>query len=188
MKKNLVALLLVLAVVSVGVFANPNQDTGPKTFTVTTTISGINLMRVSSAQYVANPIAPSSFKELGVVENHGVEAGGDQGTVAYLSTLSNYRKGYKVEMTATAMKSTLEGASAAYINYTITVDGDATHKQITTNNNDTHDNNKVVINTGALSGLNAVSLPITISVNAGQFTNAVEGMYSGEVKFTWIAN
>jgi len=186
MKKKLVALLLVLAVVSFGLFANPNQDTDPKTFEVKTVVQGVNMMRISDAQYTQNPPTPATFKTLNPVALHTVTAGGSQNSgnpIAWISTISNSRAGYKVNMTATAMKSTLEGASAAYINYTVTVGG----KSITTENNDTHNNAVTVIDTktGGLAGLNAVSLGITMVVNEGQFASAVEGTYTGEVKFEW---
>jgi len=185
MKKKLVALLLVLAVVSVGLFANSNQDTDPKTFEVKTVVQGINMMRISDAQYTQDPPTPTTFKALNPVSLHTVTAGGSQSDgdpIAWISTISNSRVGYKVNMTATAMKSSVSGVNA-YINYTVTVGG----KSITTTGNDTHNNPVTVIDTktSGLAGLNAVSLGITMIVNEGQFASAVEGTYTGEVKFEW---
>ena len=192
MKKNLVALLLVLAVVSVGLFATP-LDNSDESFTVTTTVSGINKMIISTGKYVTNPANVATFEDLVAFNNLSVAAGGSQGhegVVAYISTLSNYRKGYKVTMTATAMKCAepVGGGAAGYINYTVTVDGNSA-KQIITNSNDLPGEGVVVIDTGVLTnGLAAVSLPIALTVDAGEFNAAVQGSYTGTVTFEWTAN
>lgn len=195
MKKNLVALLLVLAVVSVGVFAeNPNVDTAAKTFEVETVVKGINMMKVSSAKYEADPATPASFHLLDSAPKYSVTAGGSQNLgnpIAWISTISNSRAGYQVKMTATAMKSSIEAVDA-YINYTVTVDGDAVNKQIITDDTDIHDLSSAVTvidtKTGGLAGLNAVSLGITMNVNADDFAKAVEGTYTGEIKFHWVVD
>jgi hypothetical protein len=186
MKKNLVALLLVLAVVSVGVFAAPtNPD--PASFNVTTTVTGINLMKITKAQYNPSNPNPTNFGSAEAYGGtHSVSAGGTQVINAWISTLSNSRKGYKVTMGATAMKSSLEGASDTYINYTVKVDNN-NDKKITTNNA-TLVTPVTVIQHDSLQGPTATSLQISLEVNEGEFNTAVEGVYTGTVTFTYSAN
>lgn len=107
MKKNLVALLLVLAVVSVGLFAGPTV--AEKTFQLSTTISAINQMKFTAGSVSTRQEFLGDTKDLsgGVAVGNGAEdvvKVVDEETfydVAYISTMSNYRKGFYVTMSAT---------------------------------------------------------------------------------------
>ena len=122
MKKKLVALLLVLAVVSVGLFAGL-EDT--KAFDIRTTVSSQHHMKFTTIR-VAN------YGEFNNGSNNADLSGGVEftaggpfktdgtfATVAYISTASNHRAGYYVKMTAKAMKHTDVTLPNNYINYTI---------------------------------------------------------------------
>lgn len=187
MKKNLVALLLVLAVVSFGVFAAPP---GPIDFTITADVVGVNLMKITTEQYNPPKPTPANF---GTAEEHTgthtVSVGGGQTIDAWISTLSNSRKGYKVTMSATAMKSAAApegGGDARYINYTVKVDND-TQKMITTNGASAV-SPVIVIQHSSLQKPTATSLQISLEVNATDFEEAVEGEYIGTVTFTYGSN
>ncbi len=189
MKKNLVALLLVLAVVSVGLFAVPS-DPGDVSFKVKTTVEPLNMMKLTVAQFTGTTAtALTGADEL--AEYHIVSASGAQGSFSgWISTLSNHRLGYKVDMTATAMKSQYEpggtSGEAAYINYTVKVDNSESKKIVT--NGATVLDAVTVIDVGPLTEVASQSLKITLDVDAVSFAAAVEGVYIGEVSFDFIAN
>ncbi len=183
MKKNLIA-ILIIALVSVGLFAtNP----GPATFDITTTIGGINLMKITKAAFSGT--TETAFTEAAAYTGndedgkHHVTAGGDQDITAYISTLSNSRAGYSVKLSATPMTSTI-GSQTAYINYTVTVNTTPTAKTFTTDGANTVAD-VVLFTTGVQSAITPISHKIDLSVNSGNFAAAVEGTYTGTVTFTW---
>jgi hypothetical protein len=98
--------------------------------------------------------------------------------------MSNNRAGYKVTMTATAMKSTLQDQADAYINYTVTVNS----KTITTTDATSNPASQDVITVASLAGLSSQSHAITLSVDQTSFEAAVQGSYTGTVTFTYTAN
>jgi hypothetical protein len=177
MKKNIVAALLILALAGFGVYA---ADPSPSSFDVTTTVAGINLMKLTIAEFTLT--TPTQFGSAtaytGPLE---ITTYGAQTFSAWLSTMSNSRSGYKVTMTATAMKSTIQDQADAYINYTVTVNT----KSITTNNTTSTPTSIDVITVGTLSGLAKQSHQIALTVDQTSFEAAVEGSYSGTVTFTY---
>jgi hypothetical protein len=177
MKKNLIALLVVLALVTVGLFAaNP----GPASFDVKTSVTGINLMKITDAKFTG--VSASDFIDAGEFEGPvQVSASGAQTFDAWISTLSNSRAGYKVTMSATPMTSQI-GQNIATIHYAVT----ANSKTVDT---DTSPSAQVIIDT--LSGMSVVaseSHEITLTVDSTSFDAAVEGEYSGTVTFTWTTS
>ena len=177
MKKNLIV-LLVIALVTVGLFA---ADPTNASFQVTADVSGINLMKITTAKYEGS--SPTDFANNTTVPIYAgplsVTASGAQTLSAYISTMSNSRSGYHVTMTATAMKSTV-GSVDAYINYTVA----ANTKSITTNGATAVAGVKVIEKT-SLSGLAVESHLITLTVDQTTFDAAVEGSYSGTVTFEY---
>ena len=190
MKKNLVALLLVLAVVSVGVFA-AGPDVGAAKFDLKTTVNAINQMKFTAAAQSTKDGFIGDTKDLtgGVaVGNDGtdvVKVDGNFYSVAYISTMSNYRKGFQVDMKVEAMKSTLEGINN-YINYTVMLDTDE-GTETTTNNGTPVQLNKVIDNTAGFSTLTFNSRLVKVKINKDQFDNAVQGEYTGTVTFSWTS-
>ena len=178
MKKNLIV-LLVIALVSVGLFAaNP----GPSTFDVTTTVEGINEMKLTQAEFTGTTKSALTALDAytGPLE---VSAYGPQSFTAYISTLSNSRVGYKVTMSETAMAD-----AAAKIHYTVTANGESVDTSGAENGPGS--NAKVIIDTltSGMTGVASQSHLITLSVDQTSFEAAVEGEYSGTVTFTWTAS
>ena len=180
MKKNIIAVLLVIALSTVFIFAATNPPA--TSFDVSTNVSGINKMKITAAAFPANG-NPSSFDSAAAFAGPlGITASGPKTFSAFLSTMSNNRVGYKVTMGATAMSSTVSSATA-YINYTVSVN----NKSLTTNNGTTVAPVEV-ITVASLTGLASQSHQIALSVDATSFDAAVEGSYTGTVTFTYTAN
>lgn len=175
MKKSL--LLVVLALICTTLAAAP----GPSSFDVSTVVQGINKMKLTTSQFTGSP---GQFDD--AVAYTGplqVSTYGNQTFSAYLSTISNNRKGYKVSMGATAMASTESGQPTSYIDYTVTVNG-----QSLTTNGATGVGTVDVINVSSMAGVASQSHQISLSVDQASFEAAVEGMYTGTVTFTYTSN
>ncbi|MFA5446870.1 MAG: hypothetical protein WC233_01175 [Sphaerochaeta sp.] len=180
MKKNLIALLVVLALVTVGVFAVDNAS-----FDVKTSVAGINEMRLTAAKFTGTTKAAFT-SAAGYAGPLTITTNLENENFAYISTLSNSRVGYKVTMSATAMKSTV-GSVDAFIHYTVTAAGES----VDTSGADQGPGSdaKVIINT--LAGMDAVasqSHAISLDVDPVTFDAAVEGEYTGTVTFTWTTS
>lgn len=179
MKKNIIAVLLVIALSTVFIFAATNPPA--TSFDVSTSVSGINKMKITTAAFTGT--TPSSFNSATAYTGPlAVTAAGSQTFSAYLSTMSNNRVGYKVTMSATAMSSTVSSATA-YINYTVGV-----NSQSLTTAGATVATPVEVITVASLTGLSSQSHAISLSVDQVSFDAAVEGTYTGTVTFTYIAN
>lgn len=179
MKRNIAAALLILALASFAVYA---ADPSPASFDVTTTVPGINLMKITTAQFTQT--TPAQFASATAFTGPlAITTHGSQTFNAWLSTMSNSRSGYKVTMTATAMKSSIQDQADAYINYTVTVNT----KSITTNNASSTPASIDVITVTSLTALSKQSHKIALTVDQASFQSAVEGSYSGTVTFTYTA-
>ncbi len=185
MKKNLIA-ILIIALVSVGLFADDpvTPATATDSFTVTTSIGGINNMKVTTTAVGTDD---KTFDDLSDFSTYEIEDADDLNpstAIAYLSTQTNNRNGYKISLTVTAMKSTPTSGAVSYINYTIFLAGD-TDGQTTANG--TAKTKSDVIQQGALTKLTEKSYPIKITVDADEYAAAVEGTYTGTVTFNYTA-
>ena len=189
MKKNLVALLLVLAVVSVGVFAGP--DVGAATFDLKTTVNAINQMNFTAAAqstkdgFIGDTKVLTAGVAVGNDNEDVVKVDNNYHEVAYISTMSNYRKGFQVDMKVEAMVSTID-MDNKYINYTVMLDSDE-GTETTTNDGTAVTKLKVIDNTAGFSTLKFDSRLVKVKINKGQFDNAVQGEYTGKVTFTWTS-
>jgi hypothetical protein len=186
MKKNLIALLIV-ALVTVGLFAATNPSNAE--FTVKTTIDGINDMRITKTPVALSTFdtANNLFTELSIGGATGAAVDTTTGVVtfnAYISTRSNNRKGYTVKLSATPMTSAPSGQTSAEINYTVAVAGDEAGSFDTAE--DTTAVEVIVVE--SLSAVGVESRKISLTVDADEYTTAVEGTYTGIVTFNYIAN
>lgn len=182
MKKNLIALLIV-ALVTVGLFA-ADPVTANDSFTVTTSISGINNMKVTTTAVGTDG---KTYSQLADFSNYAINSASDlspSAPIAYLSTQTNNRNGYKISLTVTAMKSTPTSGAVSYINYTIFLGADTVGQKT---DDGTAKTKSDVIEQGALGGLTEKSYPIKITVDADEYAAAVEGSYTGTVTFNYTA-
>jgi len=98
-----------------------------------------------------------------------------------MSTISNSRSGYTVDMDATAMVSPGSPA-ASYIDYTVTVNSISL-----TTDGATPVAGETVLTVPSLTGITTQSKPITLSIDSTTFDAAVSGSYTGTVTFTYTA-
>jgi len=191
MKKKLVALLLVLAVVSVGLFA-ALEDT--KEFVVKTDVSSQHHMKFTNKKV-------TSYGDFGKASNAADLSGGveftDGGTygidgeyyyVAHISTASNHRAGYYVKMTATAMKHTNPSLSNNYINYTIVLDREEGAPLSATTNNATDGVIAKAIEVASQSGMQVQSKKIEVQIDTVSYIAAADGLHTGTVTFEYYSN
>ncbi len=177
MKKPCIVTLLILIIASATLFAVSDTDN----FTVTTTIAEIGKVKVSAAAIGGNTLA--AYTTAGDLASYGISSSGNQTNfTAYLTTLSNERTGYKVSMSATAMKSGT-GASAAYINYTVGCNS----KSLTTSGASAVTVSEVM-NVTSLTTLTGASEALSLSIDATTFNAAVSGEYVGTVTFNFVSN
>jgi len=178
MKKNLIVSILLATFVLAGAFAASTDS-----FNVETSVAGINQMKLTAAAFPSTG-TPTAFTDATAYGGTlSVSTSGTQTFDAYLSTLSNNRKGYSVTMSATALKSSLTDAADAYINYTVSC-----NNQSVTTTGATATSAVTVVSVSSLSGLASESHQIGLSVDSTSFDAAVEGSYSGTVTFTYTAN
>lgn len=186
MKNKILIILLTVALVASGfLMADPTSS-----FDITTTVAGINQMKLTKAAFSGTNLSSAAAFEGNLSEGPAgwsVTAGGPQsGLAAHISTLSNNRAGYTVTMSATPMKSTINSVDA-YINYIVsTVSTDGT--EASSYNTKTDSTAVDVITVSSLDGLTGTSREISITVNADEFAAAVKGSYTGKITFTYTAN
>lgn len=171
MKKNLVALLLVLVVVSFGLFAVVD----PAEFTVTTTVNGVAYMGVTNEEYDA----PNANDYYTLFTNLEIEEAGPQDFTAYITSFSNNPGGYTISMAATAMVNGI--VSSDPIHYTISANSASFDTESDTAA-------VVVLTTGTLGTMTGSSYLLTLDVDEESFAAAVTGDYEGTVTFTYTAN
>lgn len=174
MKKSFIATLLIMIIASISIFAATDS------FTVTTDVTEIGNVMVATTSDVPTD---KDFTGLTEFTNLPIETSGNQGTVAYMATISNKRSGYEVTMSATAMESTV-GSATSYIDYTVSCG----NQSITTKGaNAPTVIGSTVDKETSLTGLTGKSTPITLDVDQLTFDAAVSGSYTGTVTFTFSA-
>jgi hypothetical protein len=182
MKKNLIALLIV-ALVAVGLFADPANAT----FQVQTTITGINEMRITATEVDLTDFATAdlfSTLTIGGTEDDAGTLDTSSGKVtfsAYISTRSNNRLGYTVKMKATPMTTTAVGSVIPEINYTVAVSGMEGGSYYSADGVDPVE----VINVPILEETSVESRAISLTVNMTDYNAAITGNYTGTVTFEY---
>ena len=177
MRKNLIITLLLAILVTFSLAA----DDPSASFSVAASIGAINEMKITN-----KPVTTATFGDddnsfsgtvaiVGSGEGANMNSSGNVTFAAYISTLSNNRSGYSVNMSATPLTS--DGAT---INYTVTVN----NVPYATKTNTTA---LTVLEVGSLSALDAKSLPIAVTVARSEYDSAVQGTYEGSVTFEYKA-
>lgn len=151
-------------------------------FTVTTVVGNVDLMTISTTKYTGTTVA--TFDSLTPYTTLSISSGGTQTVNAWLSTLSNNRAGFSVNMKASAMKSSISGQADAFINYTVSCGA----ASVTTNNGTEITATNPVVNYPSLSQVTSTSNKISLSVNQTDYDKAVSGNYTGTVTFMYTAN
>lgn len=176
MKKKLL-LALILVITTFGLFAATTDN-----FTVTTVVGNVDLMTISTAKYTGTTV--STFDNLTAYTTLPITSGGTQTVNAWLSTLSNNRAGFSVNMKASAMKSSISGQADAFINYTVSCNT----ASVTTSNGTEVTATNPVVAYSSLSQVTSTSNKIALTINQADFDKAVSGSYTGTVTFIYTAN
>lgn len=171
----LITILLVSFLATVPIFAVTDS------FNVTTTVAALGKIKITEAAVGAAPHTETAFDALSAYGDLAISSSGAQTFTAYMSTISNSRSGYEVTMDATAMESPGSPA-ASYINYTVTV-----NSLSLTTNGATPVTGIKVLDVASLTGIEAQSHAIALSIDATTFDAAVSGSYTGTVTFTYAA-
>lgn len=185
MKRKLFIALILITTITISLTANP-QANPTSGFDVKTTISPVNNMKITNAEVdVSTYHNPNNdFKGTVVIASSGegqnMDASGNVAFSAYISTLSNNRKGYSVMMSATPLTSTSESFTAT-INYTVSSGGASFFTKTDTNAVE-------VIEVTNLTELDTESLPISVAVERNEYDSAVAGTYVGTITFEYIAS
>ncbi|MGH0052499.1 MAG: hypothetical protein ACQ5SW_03795 [Sphaerochaetaceae bacterium] len=182
MKKLTLTTLLILILSSFALFAADDTDA----FDVVATINGIHEIKLVTPGTTV-PATKAEFDALTTnntdytINDSNYDA---TQTVRQLVSMSNNRAGYYMTLSATAMAADLGSSEYAYINYIVIAGG----ASLTTNNATAVTATSNIYESGALTGMDFHSTDVTISVNEGQYENAVTGSYSGTVTFNLFAN
>ncbi|MGB4406605.1 MAG: hypothetical protein WBI82_07080 [Sphaerochaeta sp.] len=177
MKKPLLLAVLIVLISTTALFATTTDN-----FTVTTIVGNVDLMTISNAAYSGTTV--TSFDALTPYTELPISSGGTQTINAWLSTLSNNRAGFRVNMKASAMTSSISGQADAYINYTVSCNT----ASVTTNNGSEVTAANPVVTFPSLSEVTSTSNKISLSVSQTDFDKALSGSYTGTVTFTYTAN
>ncbi|AEV29188.1 hypothetical protein SpiGrapes_1376 [Sphaerochaeta pleomorpha str. Grapes] len=175
MKKNIVALVVVALVASFSLFAVADAN-----LNLSTHISGINYMALTATELTTSTVDAYDTAAGTIVGSKEITSATATGTIAYLSILSNNRKGFEVAISATPLASSTDGNSYK-INYVV----HAGTASFDTSANATNTSNKLT--GGVIAGLKAYSFPVSVAVNGTEYAAALEDTYRATVTFAYTA-
>lgn len=179
MKKNIIAALLIAIVATVGLFA---AGPAPAELNLKTSISGLNKMKLTKAEYAPATTSVSSFDQAEANEaTEEVASAADTGTIAWLSILTNKRTGFTVSMTATSLTSDTEGNNFS-IDYVVTAENASYDTAASTNSG-----NAITVSSG-ITGLSAFSYPVSVDLDDTDYDAALEDTYTGTITFSYTTN
>ena len=178
--KKTIAILLVLVIGMVGVFAGAYDAS--ETINLTTDVLPVSSLFITTAQYdeyTDYDTASTDEAELDIIVNaSGVIEG-----VGYLTIFSNLRSGYAIGYEVTALTSGT-GENARYINYSVQIGSDAL-TLVTTN--DATTDSATIKSVGSQTLVEVFSEEIKITID-DDFNTAVAGDdYAGTIVFTYTA-
>ncbi|WP_332446058.1 hypothetical protein [Sphaerochaeta sp.] len=189
--KKTIAILLVLVIGMVGVFAADTITVTNAKLEFKTEVTGVNLMGLSSS---ATAPAGNSWT-IGDLDYTGTPVNTASVTpIAYLHTKTNHRSGIEVTMLAGALTSSAADPTGAITNASVNLaykvstlgpDGSATVTSEATSEGAAN-NATTIISTGAITGMTVTSR--NISVEIPTYADALAGTYTGTITFAYTAN
>lgn len=180
MKKNLIA-ILIIALVSVGLFADNAGSPTSADFKVTTTVGAYSLVSVTSAEFTGTTLeAWNTFLPTKAITDPVPVAAG---TLAYANVISNNKSGVDVYVKASKMASAV-AANEYEIDYTVTVNT----KSYATKTSTANVKFLEAANSKATTKLFIGSYPVTVAVDEASFNNAPQDTYTGTITFTFSAS
>lgn len=185
MKKNIVAVLLVIALSTVATFAA--TSVGNDSFDVSTTVAGRHgLILVATGTTV--PTTNAGFSQL-TADNSDFGINDENytssHTVRQLIAMSNNRNGYYITMSASPMN--IENTNY-YIDYTVTAGTASIDTSDSVNGAAVVATQNVFATTDPMQGLTFATADVTVAVDQNDYLNAVTGEYRGTITFNLMAN
>ncbi|MEA5106611.1 MAG: hypothetical protein VB010_04585 [Sphaerochaeta associata] len=171
--KKTIAILLVLVIGMVGVWA----DTSPATsaLTLTTEIGLIFQSKLVSTANKADTVDVTGFESLEtLLPTQPVDP--DTTSFGYLYIMSNNKPGYTLTITGEALTST---TTTSIINYTLTA-GTATYVSST--------NASTPLATSTITALDVDELAVSVDIVEADWNNALTGSYEADVTFSFTTN
>ncbi len=169
MRKNSIALLLVLTLSIVAAFAATEDD-----LNVTTHVTGQNEILVHSIALTKTTWAAPANPITYAISDTEV---GSATKVGYINVKTNNRNGYSLAITADPLASgTFE------IDYLVAV-GSASYDTASA----TNAANTITVGSGVITGLTVTAYEVDVTVDATQYADAPSGDYSGNIYFNYTA-
>ncbi|HPE92946.1 MAG TPA: hypothetical protein PLQ90_04105 [Sphaerochaeta sp.] len=185
MKKNIVAVLLVIALSTAAAFAA--TSVGTSSFDVSTNVTGRHgLILVATGTSVPNTRAEflqltADNSDFGINDNNYTGTH----TVRRLIAMSNNRNGFFITMSASPMN--IENTNY-YINYTVTAGNATIDTSTSIDGGAVEATQNVFATTSPIQGLTFAHADVTVAVNQNDYLKAVAGEYSGTITFNLMAN
>lgn len=168
MKKNIVAVLLVITLSTAALFADPVS------FNVSTQVAGLNYLAITAAEFEGTTMGDwNSFMPANPVNGPVAIS---TSPLAYVNVVNNKRGGVEVYVKAAKMNAQSEG-NTYKIDYSVSVNG-ATYSTATSTANVKF---ITTAQSAATSGLFLESYPVTATVVQSSFDNAPEDTYIGTI-------
>jgi len=176
MKKNIIAVLLVIALSTAAAFAV--DPTTSDSFQVTTAIGPSNLVKFATAT-ATNVAEYNAASDLSSYSINGTETVGTAGTaIGYVLTQTNNRNGYTLKLRADKLNG---GEGYALLNYSVEI-GSALY------NTSTAEEAVTIDTVTGITGRTVFGYPIKIQLNAVDAAAATAGNYNGTVYVEYYAN
>ena len=178
--KKTITVILILIFLGVGLFAaDPTAN-----FDVVTQVASSSDMKITATLFTVAGATRSLFNAAPAANSSVTvtTVGSLVSLPAFLTTISNNRKGYSVSMSAKAMAN---AEKDNYINYTVTCGG----ASVTTTDGDTPiaSTLKVVDKAAPVKKLEATSNQVKITINQTDYEKAGSGDYTGTIYFTFTS-
>ncbi len=183
--KKTIAILLILVIGMVGVFADggtPAATTTDKTLKLKTEVA-----QVFEAKLLDAALTTKDFASFGDAENALTSKNIEDGTnseIGYLYIATNHKPGYTLSISGAALSSTTLGAGSTTILYTINA-GAAILDLVGTGENNTSADTGTA---SALTQMTVTEYPISVTIDSASFLLAQAATdYEADVKFTFTA-
>ena len=169
MKKNILAVLLVITVSTFAAFAATDG-----TLNVATQVSGQNEIMVHSIALTKETWAAPANPISATIADNEV---GSAKQVGYVNVKTNNRKGYALTVTADKLASdTFE------IDYLVNMGSASFNTALASNTSNT-----ITVANGVITGLTVTPYEVSVTVDQTQYDNSPSGTYEGFIYFNYVA-
>ena len=169
MKKNILAVLLVITVSTFAAFAATDG-----TLNVATQVSGQNEIMVHSIALTKETWAAPANPISATIADNEV---GSAKQVGYVNVKTNNRKGYALTVTADKLAS-----DTFKIDYLVNMGSASFNTALASNTSNT-----ITVANGVITGLTVTPYEVSVTVDQTQYDNSPSGLYEGNIYFNYVA-